>query len=333
VRYAFDHLAGGTTARGRIAARAAGLAPLVRLLPGSGAVARRRGAPAPLAWLREHVPEARLDSVVLSTSAAAVVLHVVEPGAVVKVGSTEARLVELGPAVRAAGAAVPEVLGSGTVGGRPLVVQSTVEGRPASLVLARHPQALGRVVESITAWLGRWNRATAHDAPVTRALLERELLEPAAALSPELPYGRAYVDRLAQKAERADGTTMPFVSAHQDLTMANVLVGDDGSIGVVDWAAASPRALPLGDLVYALVDAQAAADRYTDPAASFARCFAPGGLAEGPLARAAASLGLDGAAVELCVHACWLGHARNEAARPEGTRPFLRILRRLVEEL
>jgi aminoglycoside phosphotransferase (APT) family kinase protein len=125
---------------------------------------------------------------------------------------------------------------------------------------------------------------------------------------------------------------MPLVAAHQDLTSANVLVRDDGAIGVVDWASASPHALPLGDLVYALVDAQAAADRYADPAASFALCFAPGGLAEEPVARAAASLGLDEAAVELCVHACWLGHARNEAARPEGTRPFLRILRRLAEE-
>ena len=281
------------------------------------------------------MPDARPDSVVLSTSASAVVLRVVEPGVFVKVGATAAaeaeRLARLGAAARAAGGAVPELLRTGSLGGRTVAVQSEVAGRPAALLLAAQPRLLGRVVEAIARWLERWSAATARRTPLTRALLERELLAPAAALEPELRGGREYVEWLGQKADAADGMSMPFVSAHQDLTMANVLVRDDGAIGVVDWATAAEEALPLGDLLYALVDAHAAAGRYADPAASFAACFAPDGLAAEPLARLAARLELDAAAVELCFHACWLRHARNEASRPEGTRPFLRILERAVE--
>jgi aminoglycoside phosphotransferase len=335
VRYALSHLAAGTTLRGRLAAALPAVGAGLRLLPGSGAVARRSGSLRPLAWLREHAPSARLESVVVSTSASAVVLRVVDPGVFVKLGelaATEAdALAELGPAARAAGAAVPEPLRSDTHASWPLLVQSAIPGRPASLLLGRRPAALGSTVEAIVDWLDRWNRATAQPARLDRALLERELLGPAAVLAPELPNGSAYLEWLALRAAEAEGTTMPLVAAHRDLTMANVLLGDGDRLGVVDWAAAAPRALPLADLFYAVVDAQAAADRYADPAASFAACFGPGGLAGASQARLAASLGLDEAAVELCFHACWLGHTKNEAARPEGTRPFLRILRQVSE--
>src|SRR5207302_1122894 len=112
-------------------------------------------------------------------------------------------------------------------------------------------------------------------------------------------------------------------------TMANVLLGRRGGIGIVDWDTVRADGLPLVDFLYAAVDAHAAADRYRDPAASFDACVASPEV-EAHRARLAAALGLEPAVAELCFDACWLGHAANESKRPEGTRPFLRIARRVT---
>ena len=124
---------------------------------------------------------------------------------------------------------------------------------------------------------------------------------------------------------------MPFVPSHGDLTMANVLVDDDGSLGVVDWSSARSRALPLTDFLYAVADAQAASSGYEDRTDAFRRCFVERAGRERTrqlLSRVAEPLTLDGTAFEIVFHACWLHHAANEADRePALGRPFLELVR------
>ena len=127
----------------------------------------------------------------------------------------------------------------------------------------------------VAPWLERWNAATAVPGTVDEVLLERELLRPAAALAPLLPEGDRYEAWLRQRAERWDGSPIPLVAAHHDLTMTNVLLTPSGGIGVVDWASARERSLPLVDLAYAMADATAAATGYLDRAAAFAGADAP----------------------------------------------------------
>ena len=125
------------------------------------------------------------------------------------------------------------------------------------------------------------------------------------------------------------GRSLPFAAAHNDLTTWNILL-DGTDIGIVDWEAADREALPLVDLDYLVVDAVATA-RHTRRDDAFAACAGNGPDAQ--LARRVrheleSAIGIDEDVAELVRHACWLGHAGNEAARalPDAPRPFLSIL-------
>jgi thiamine kinase-like enzyme len=129
---------------------------------------------------------------------------------------------------------------------------------------------------------------------------------------------------------------MPFVARHDDLTMANVLIERNESLGVIDWEMAHPDSWPLVDLVYALTDAVRIARRYTDRLDAFKTCFEPGGSYSLQAARLqtrlVSNLMISQEAIELSFHACWLHHAWNEYQKnqPEDSQPFFRILQWLV---
>jgi hypothetical protein len=304
------------SARGRLAALAPGWA-LARAAP--AAIARPPGSRPLAAWLRAHGP----GTSVVAAPGTAFLLDGERPRLAAKVGAgpparrelTEARaLAELGPAARAAGAAVPEVVEEGELAGRPLLVTTGVEGRPASALLAESPDRRDALVARIADWLLRWNLATATEAVVSRELLERELLAPARAVD----LAGSYVAELERMGHAAEGRAVKLVAAHNDLTIANVLVARDGRLGVVDWDTAAPRALPLTDLFYAVADAEAATRGFANRSAV---------TSEEHEQRFKDALGLDDAVADLCFHACWLRHAANESLREQQTRPFLEIAR------
>jgi thiamine kinase-like enzyme len=211
---------------------------------------------------------------------------------------------------------VPEVVEEGDLGGRPLLVTTGVVGRPASVLLAERPGRRDALVERIAEWLLRWNLATAAETTLSRELLEREVLAPARAVG-------ALVPELERLARAAEGRPVKLVAAHNDLTTANVLVGD-GRLAIVDWDTAAPRALPLIDLFYAVADAEAATRGFTNRTAVTSREHER---------RFRDALGIDDAVADLCFHACWLRHAANESLRPdERARPFLEIARTLAAQ-
>lgn len=306
------------SARGRLAGLAPGWA-LARAAP--AAIARPPGSRPLAAWLRAH----GTGTSVVVAPGVAFLLDGERLRLAAKVGAgpparrelTEARaLAELGPAARAAGAAVPEVVEEGELRGRPLLVTTGVEGRPASVLLAEQPGRRDALVARISDWLLRWNLGTAVETALSRELLEREVLAPARALGFLVPE----LERLVRAAE---GRPVKLVAAHNDLTTANVLVGD-GRLAVVDWDTAAPRALPLTDLFYAVADAEAATRGFADRVAATSREH------EQPFKDA---LGLDDAVANLCFHACWLRHAANESLRPdERARPFLEIARTVAAQ-
>ena len=318
VRWALGAVA--VSPRGRLAALAPGWA---LGLAAPAAIARPPGSRPLGAWLRAHGS----GTSVVAARGAAFLLDGDRVSLAAKVGAglparrelSEGRaLAELGPAARAAGADVPEAVEEGELAGRPLLVTTGLEGRPASVLLAERPGRRDALLERIAGWLLRWNLATASEAVVSRELLERELLAPARAAG--LPD--SYVAELERRGRAAEGRPVRLVAAHNDLTTANVLVARDGRLAVVDWDTAAPRALPLGDLLYLLADAEAATRGFADRVAAFVA--APGG---GHERRFRDALGLDDAVADLCFHACWLRHVANESLREEATRPFLEIAR------
>jgi hypothetical protein len=304
------------SARGRLAA----LAPAPVLgLAAPAAIARPPGSRPLAAWLRER----GFGTSVVAAPGAAFLLEGGRLRLAAKVGAgpparrelTEAHaLADLGPAARAAGADVPDVVEEGELGGRPLLVTTGVEGRPASVLLAEQPSRRDALAARIADWLLRWNLATAAEATLSRELLEREVLAPARAVG-------ALVPKLERLARAVEGRPVKLVAAHNDLTTANVLVARDGRLAVVDWDTAAPRTLPLTDLLYALADAEAATRGFAD------RVSAALGTSAEHERRFREALGLDDAVADLCFHACWLRHAANESLREQETRPFLEIAR------
>jgi hypothetical protein len=315
-----------------LVARPAGARPLLEWLPLSGAAdgARRSAIVSP-----SRKPGG--SSVVLQPFAAgaeAVVAKLtLRPGE--GAHGEHARLERMGAAAARAGAVVPRALGELSLHGNPVLLESRLEGRIAAPLLARDPALLAPLLERLCSWLGAWQELTASRAPLTRERLEAELLAPARALAPSLEGGERYLAALEERCSAAEGTMAPLTAAHGDLTMWNVLV-EGPRLGIVDWEVAEEATLPLKDLYYALADAVAATRRYTDRPAAVRACFERGGAQEGMIAplrsSLAGALALPAGVAELSFHACWLGHALNEARSlgPSDPAPFRDIVQWLA---
>lgn len=344
LRYAADALVGAPAAL-RAAVRVLpprGLSPAAVLAPRVGVAVRRRDAPPLAAWLRATSgapPEGLILRRVRTRDEHNLFAYALgDRPIIVKVrdGTAETDgLAQHGAAAARAGAAVAEAVD--LAGGPPGAAALTLlEGVAASTVLERRPAELAGVIERVTGWLARWNLETAAASVVTERLLEDELLAPARLLESTLRDGTRYRAWLEERSSAWIGAELPLVAAHLDLTMANVLLGRDGGIGVVDWAQARENRLPLTDFFYAVTDAAAAVAGYRDRLAAFRSCFAGG--AHSTLARhlervLAESLGVSPAVCELCFHACWLHHAANELRqRPDGPAPFVEIVDAVAAE-
>jgi aminoglycoside phosphotransferase len=337
----------------RVVLAGGGAGAIARSSAGVGVVARRPAAPPLFGWLRgiggADVPEhAHLLTASWRADGSSVVLHAFGPRSAPPVvaklalgagvaGTGEAgRLARLGPTARQAGAQVPEVVGCGRLGVADVLLETAVPGEPLMSLLARREKLLEEAIERLARWLARWHELSAVRRPLTPGDLEREVLGPAEELAPELAGGRGYLDRLAARCAAVTGSPAPLVHAHNDLTMANVLVDGAGGLGVVDWESAEDEALPLKDFFYAVADATAATARYGDRLSAARRCFAPGGGLAPRTARLqnsiAAAAGASPPIVELAFHACWLRHAANErrGAGPGQARPFGEILQWLA---
>jgi len=309
--------------------------PAVRLaaafLPRVGVACRRDDGRPLAAWLGEGRPDLPGGLILRSTltdgRARRFVYSLSGPRVLVKLDGDDderARLERFGPAAAAAGVLVPEP--RRVVGGPPGAVAATLlPGRPAASAIAAGSVAPAVVLESLAAWLERWNSATAAPSTVDERLLEEEVLAPAALLEPVLADGASYRGWLERRCTTWLGAPLPLVDAHLDLTLANVLLAGGGRLSIVDWAEARSGCLPLVDLLYAAADAAAAADPAGDRASAFL-----GGAYDRLVAvherRLARALGVSDPARELCFHACWLHHARNELQRGSAPAPFRRIV-------
>jgi hypothetical protein len=243
----------------------------------------------------------------------------------------------LAAAARQAGVETPEPLRVESLDGRSLLLETAVSGRSAAAVLGDDPRRVPALQARLARWLESWSRLTARPQPLEAARLAADLIAPAELLAPLITDGGEYVDWLAERSAELAGTTVPLVSAHNDLTMANVLVAGSGSLGVVDWEAARADGLPLTDFFYSAADAAAAGSRYDDRTAAFVDCFGPEGCRSAALGELEESLrralGLTPPVAQLCFHACWLHHGANEhravgrEGRESTARPFLEIVR------
>ena len=164
----------------------------------------------------------------------------------------------------------PHVVALEDVHGRPVFVETAIQGR------SLNPRAVRSdpdgAISTVRTWLGRLPRA-GPESDVFDRLLSRPL--------------RTYADKLGARAEPLVARTLeltgplqeggfPLVFEHGDLSHPNLLVQEDGTLGVIDWELAEPRGLPLNDLSFFLAYVAAARARAESPAAqedSFVRAF------------------------------------------------------------
>ena len=355
--YAFSNLVPAQPSRRRLAlailSLPAGERLLARMAPVVGVVARQSPsrqicqwlfdldgvatpAPAPVITASWQDPRSSFVLHRFAQGDAPPLVAKIRPSAVSGVGpAAEAEILgTLAPAARQAGVETPEPLRVESLDGRSLLLETAVSGRSAAAVLGDDPRGVPALQARLARWLESWSRLTARPQPLEASRLTADLIAPAELLAPLIADGGEYVDWLAERSAELAGTTVPLVSAHNDLTMANVMVAGSGSLGVVDWEAARADGLPLMDFFYSAADAAAAASRYDDRTAAFVDCFGPEGCRSAALAELETSLrralGLSPAVAQLCFHACWLHHGANEhrAVGHESTaRPFLEIVR------
>jgi hypothetical protein len=246
-----------------------------------------------------------------------------------RLGRERAALVALGPGAAGAGARVPTLQPNAPPWA---LAMDALPGKSAAAILARAPGRLEQIVAAVAAWSTAWSLSTVSPRALTAGVLEETLLAPLAVIDDSGLSFAGYRDRLHRLAGRLEGGRMPLTAAHNDLTMANVLITRRG-VGIVDWEAAAPDCLPLVDVWYALVDALARAQRVSH-AEALARVLLGTSAAPAELRRAPAALAITLALTDdqalAAFHACWLGHAANEVRRGELRGPFLAVVRAIA---
>ena len=328
----------------RLAAGAVLRSRLLAALGPTGVFVRRHDAPPLAAWLFDLGPRAAAGSTLVSVSGTragtAVLLRfpagTLLPDAVAKVSPRAPReleaLLALAPTAARAGVRVPGVLSSGTLGKLPMVLETPVDGNVVARLLERRRITPGALQEQLAEWLARWGRLSRRVRAIDDEDLERLVLSPAARLLPEEQAYRAY---LAELCAEVAGTACPFTASHGDLTSTNILLNDSHQLGIIDWEVASHESLPLMDFFYAAADAVAAAGGYDDRPGSVVDCFARDGRhtehVTGLIRQLSASLDVSPKVQEVCFHACWLHHARNEADYAD-RGPFLAITEMVARE-
>ncbi|MCA9669815.1 MAG: phosphotransferase [Myxococcales bacterium] len=141
---------------------------------------------------------------------------------------------------------VPRLVDHGTIGARPFLVQSIVEGTPATAVGARlDPRVLEllRVLAQSTSEQMRFDEAAGVQAVYRRVARVIEAGAP--------PWPRLLA-RLQQRVRQTAPQLITTVLAHRDFTPWNLLLTADRA-NVVDWEFAQTQHVPLCDLVHYLV--------------------------------------------------------------------------------
>jgi hypothetical protein len=248
---------------------------------------------------------------------------------VARLQAERAALRRLAPTAAGAGAAVPIAKPCS----RPwLLATEPIAGSSAAALLTRAPRRLPPLARTVSAWLLRWNRATAWRTTAAAELLERRVLGPVSRLLADGTASEPYARALAMLAARQQEHGLLVVASHGDLTMANVLLARSSPV-ILDWESATADGLPLTDLWYAIADGVARAARVTH--ASAVQALVTGSAPALPAlalmpAHHAAALRLSADETILAFHACWLAHADNELRRGSEHRPFTATVRAIV---
>jgi aminoglycoside phosphotransferase len=143
------------------------------------------------------------------------------------------------------------------VEGHLVLAESPVTGEPmtARYYSPGHTSDPSRVAHDFWAaeqWLERFQRTTANgEAPIDNVSIDACVDDVRARYRREIGWSDAEEELFETVARRGldfEGARLPLVGVHGDFWMGNLLMGDDGIEGVVDWELARLNGLPFQDI-------------------------------------------------------------------------------------
>jgi aminoglycoside phosphotransferase (APT) family kinase protein len=147
---------------------------------------------------------------------------------------------------------IPRVLALDEFRGRPILLETALVGRSLDPSFVR--RKFSTCCEAAGNWLADL-QISGEQGTASTDWFERLVEEPLDYLADVIPWGREDRDALKQTmelAQRLREFQLPVVLEHGDFSHPNVMLLNDGHVGVVDWEMAVPRGLPGHDLFFFL---------------------------------------------------------------------------------
>lgn len=136
---------------------------------------------------------------------------------------------------------------------RKILIETALSGRSMDPTIVRKNPT--KCIENVIDWLMSINQSTCCSARVTPNWFERLVEQPIQCFARKIPLNEeetCLLNHTWEAAEKLREMNLPIVFEHGDLSHPNILLLDQGRIGVLDWEQAEPLGLPATDLFYFL---------------------------------------------------------------------------------
>lgn len=227
-------------------------------------------------------------------------------------------------ALRAEGfGSIPRVIAFGERSGHAILVESGLRGRPMKpTFVRRHPDACA---EAGLTWLIGLHLASAAMAAPEDDWFGRLIESPLDCFEPTVrptPDEARLLHQTKSRVSPLRHSPMALVFEHGDFSSPNVLMTDEGRVGVVDWELAEPRGTPATDLFFFLTYiafARRNATRVDEQVRAFREAFFGSAAWARPyVARYAERLGLSSQLMRPLFVLCWCRYVARLLVRVTG---------------
>jgi len=218
---------------------------------------------------------------------------------------------------------IPRLIGCESYLGNRFLIETAMVGGPFHS--RGNSRNMDSHIEMLTTWLIELHTATKEISGSAEGWYERLVESPLQQFIKSMPPSKEEGGLVAQTLGVADllrDQEMPLVFEQRDLSLPNILVSQDGGVGVLDWELAEPRGLPAVDLFFFLTLVAFARRRARSQAeylAAFREAFfGPSAWARPHVVRYARSLQLP---LDLCTPLfvlCWSRYVVDLVVRLHG---------------
>jgi aminoglycoside phosphotransferase len=148
---------------------------------------------------------------------------------------------------------IPRVIAFEEYGGRAILVETALVGRPMDPPAVRLD--LAGCCKAVTSWLAEVQQLARSPVPAGGDGFERLVVRPLRYFEDVFPLSaeeRRMLEQTWELVAPLRDASLPLVFEHGDLSHPNVMLLKDGGLGVVDWELAEPHGLPAYDLFFFL---------------------------------------------------------------------------------